>query len=341
MSTLAATLGRASRNLDPTLMAILIVFAALAIAVPPQAAESAQFTLDSVLHILPFLMLSAAISAYAKASGAENLIIKAFQGRAAAMIIFASVMGALAPFCSCGVIPLIAAMLAMGIPLPPVMAFWLASPLMDPGMFVLTAGVLGTGFAVAKAVAAIGVGLLGGFGTLALMGTGWFADPLRPSVGNGGCAGSKIRNPKQVVWRFWSEEGRQATFVSHAWNNLLFLGKWLVLAYVLESLMLAYVPAELVTTTIGGDGPVPVILAALVGIPAYLNGSAAPPFVAGLMEQGMAPGAAMAFLVGGGVSSIPAATAVYAFVRLPVFLSYLGFATLGAITSGLLYGLIA
>jgi uncharacterized membrane protein YraQ (UPF0718 family) len=341
MSTLAATLGRASRKLDPTVMAILVVFAALTIAVPPQAAESAQFTLDSVLHILPFLMLSAAIGAYAKASGAENLIIKAFQGRAAAMVVFASVMGALAPFCSCGVIPLIAAMLAMGIPLPPVMAFWLASPLMDPGMFVLTAGVLGTKFAVAKAAVAIGVGLLGGFGMLALMGTGWFADPLRPDIGNGGCAGSKIRNPKQVVWRFWSEEGRQATFVSHAWNNLLFLGKWLVLAYVLESLMLAYVPAELVTTAIGGDGPMPVILAALVGIPAYLNGSAAPPFVAGLMEQGMAPGAAMAFLVGGGVSSIPAATAVYAFVRRPVFLAYLGFATLGAIASGLLYGLIA
>ena len=28
-------------------------------------------------------------------------------------------------------------------------------------------------------------------------------------------------------------------------DNFLFLGKWLTLAFVLESLMLAYVPAEL------------------------------------------------------------------------------------------------
>ena len=47
----------------------------------------------------------------------------------------------------------VAALLAIGVPLPAVMAFWLASPLMDPSMFVLTAGVLGTEFAIGKTVA--------------------------------------------------------------------------------------------------------------------------------------------------------------------------------------------
>ena len=46
-------------------------------------------------------------------------------------------------FCSCGVIPLIAAMLVAGVPLAPVMAFWIASPIMDPEMFVLTAAGIG------------------------------------------------------------------------------------------------------------------------------------------------------------------------------------------------------
>ena len=66
------------------------------------------------------------------------------------MVVFASLMGALSPFCSCGVIPLIAALLASGVPLAPVMAFWLASPLMDPSMFLITTGVLGLQFAIAK-----------------------------------------------------------------------------------------------------------------------------------------------------------------------------------------------
>jgi hypothetical protein len=60
--------------------------------------------------------------------------------------------------------------------------------------------------------------------------------------------------------------------------------------------------------------------------------------VAGLLLQGMAPGAGMAFLLAGGVTSIPAAIAVYALARPPVFAAYLGFAFVGTLTAGLLYG---
>jgi uncharacterized protein len=73
---------------------------------------------------------------------------------------------------------------------------------MDPSMFVLTAGTLGTGFALFKTAAAVGIGLLGGFGTMALMSAGWFAEPFRAGIGNGGCAGGKVRAPKPVVWLF-------------------------------------------------------------------------------------------------------------------------------------------
>jgi hypothetical protein len=44
------------------------------------------FTLKSLGHVAPFLLLSIAIAAYAQASGADNLIARAFQGRLAVMI---------------------------------------------------------------------------------------------------------------------------------------------------------------------------------------------------------------------------------------------------------------
>lgn len=75
------------------------------------------------------------------------------------------------------------------------------------------------------------------------------------------------------------------------------------------------IPAETVTATLGGEGLLPIVTATLVGVPAYLNGYAALPLVGGLIEQGMAPGAGMAFLVAGGVTSIPAAMAVWALAR--------------------------
>ena len=52
-----------------------------------------------------------------------------------------------------------------------------------------------------------------------------------------------------------------------------------------------------------------------------LNGYAVIPLVAGLIEKGMVPGTAMAFMVTGGVTSIPAAMGVHALVRRNVFFS--------------------
>lgn len=299
-----------------------------------QAVESAAFMAEAFFSLLPFLLFSVCFAAWAAATGADNLIAKAFSGAPALTIFTAALAGALSPLCSCGVIPLIAALLSMGTPLAPVMAFWLASPVMDPSMFALTAGTLGFDFAVAKTLAAVGLGLLGGFGVLALAGTAALADPLRAGVGNGGCGGAKARAPQPVVWRFWAEAPRAAKFGAEARKSFLFLAKWLLLAFLLESLMLAWIPAETIAATLGGGGAWTTVLAAVLGVPAYLNGYAALPLVSGLTAQGMAPGAAMAFLVAGGVSSIPAAMAVWALAKPKVFALYLGFAFIGALTAG-------
>jgi hypothetical protein len=222
---------RSVRQLDGVALAIALTLLVLMLLVPAQMVASLHFTLDGLWRVAPFLLLSIAIAAYAQASGADNLIAKAFQGRIGVMVPIAAMFGAFSPFCSCGVIPLIAALLSMGVPVAAVMAFWLASPLMDPSMFVLTVGTLGLKFALFKTVATVAIGLLGGFGTLALMRFGplvpAFATPLREGVGNGGCGGSRVRNPKPVAWAFWSQPERRQKFWQGAAKNTWFLGKWL------------------------------------------------------------------------------------------------------------------
>lgn len=316
-----------------------LILAALVGFDPGQATDSALFAVRALLNTLPFLVLSIAIAAWAGATGADNLIAKAFTGAPLLMIGLGALAGSISPFCSCGVIPLIAALLVMGVPLSAVMAFWLASPIMDPSMFVLTAGVLDLEFAVAKTLAAIGLGVFGGLVVLMLSRSGALADPLRDGIGDGGCGGARMRAPKPVVWRFWEEPERRSKFAKTALTTSLFLAKWLTLAFILESLMLAWIPAESVTAALGGEGLLPIVTATLVGIPAYLNGYAALPLVGGLINQGMAPGAGMAFLVAGGVTSIPAAMAVWALAKPQVFALYIGLSLTGAFASGLLFQL--
>ncbi|MBT8415409.1 MAG: permease [Boseongicola sp.] len=306
-----------------------------------QGIETVRFALEAMGQTGIFIGFAVLAIGYLKASGAEALLAKAFEGREGRMIVMAALLGGLSPFCSCEVIPFIAALLAVGAPLSAVMAFWLASPLMDPAMFFITAGTLGTSFAVAKTVSAVSLGLLGGVTVYLFAKSPVFADPLRPKKQTGCCGCGPSPFSGEVNWRFWNEAGRRSIFGETVLENALFLGKWLLLAYMLEALMLRYLPSEWIAGFLGGEGVWPVVMGALVGAPAYLNGYAAVPLVDALLAQGMAQGAAMSFVIAGGVSCIPAAVAVWALVKPRVFLAYLAIALVGAVLAGLVWNTIA
>lgn len=325
-------------RIDKVLLTGIVIVAVLAVfdrlAVVPSLAEM----LDSFIGTLPFILFAVAAIGVMKATGSERLLDGVFQGREMRMIVIGALAGGLSPFCSCQVIPFIAALLVAGAPVSAVMAFWLSSPLMDPAMFSITAGGLGFDFALMKTVSAVALGVLGGVVVKMLGAASIMADPLRERPNSGGCCGAKKLT---LNWTFWHEAPRRRIFGEVALENLVFLGKWLLFAYLLQALLIRYVPADLIAQVIGGSGIGPVVLGALVGAPAYLNGYAAVPLMAGLLEQGMAPGAAMSFVIAGGVSSIPAAVAVWALVKPRIFAVYLALGLGGAVIAGLAWGMIA
>ncbi len=287
---------------------------------------------------VPFIAAAVLLIAYLKATGTTALVARAFEGREMRMIFLAALVGGLAPFCSCEVIPFIAALLAIGAPLSAIMAFWLSSPVIDPPAALITAATLGWDFALGKAVAAVAIGLFGGFGVRFFIRRHAFAAPLRESVAGGCGACGGILGTGEIVWPFWRDPQRTATFRSEALENARFLVKWLAFAYLIQALLVTYVPAALIAGLVGGPGAGPIVIGALVGTPAYLNGYAAPALVAGLMEQGMSAGAALAFMVSGAVTCVPSMVPVWSLVRWQVFAAYVGFGVTGAILSGVGFG---
>ncbi|MGH1351979.1 MAG: permease [Methyloligellaceae bacterium] len=318
---------------------ILIVPGMVLIFDPDNFLNIVSIAVKALAGTLPYILIAVLMLSYLRASGAEAVVARAFKGRESRMILLAAVFGGLAPFCSCEVIPFIAGLLALGAPLSAVMAFWLASPLIDPATFMVTAGALGWHFAVGKTVAAVMLGLIGGFAMKLIVSSGAFSDPLLPRSSGGGCRKSSPFDG-QPVWKFWKEQERREVFRSELATNGLFLLKWLAFAYVLEALLITYVPAELIAKAVGGDGFLPIVIGALVGAPAYLNSYAAPALVQGLMEQGMSNGSAMAFMISGSVSSIPAMAAVWSLVKRQVFVAYMLLGVGGAILLGSLFSLV-
>ena len=318
---------------------IVLLLLAVALLDAAQFGAVASFAVRAFIGTLPYIVFAVLLIAGLKAAGAESVIAEAFKGRETKMILMAALFGGLAPFCSCEVIPFIAGLLALGAPLSAVMAFWLSSPLIDPPTLLITAAALGWPFAIGKAVIAVALGLAGGFAIKAALSAGWFADPLKAAKQSRcGCGPDPFTG--KPVWRFWQTQERRDTFRSELVSNGLFLAKWLALAYVLEALLVTYVPADMIAGLVGGEGVVPIGIAALVGMPAYLNSYVAPPLLAGLIDQGMSDGAAMAFMIAGAVSSVPAMAAVWSLVRKPVFAAYLGLGVSGAIVSGILFQMV-
>ena len=326
-------------KIDKTWLFIGLVFLTIAVGIPSHLLDSVRFTASSLWGIAPFLLLSASIAGYLEAAGADRLVGKVFSGRIALAIVAAAIFGALSPFCSCGVIPLIAALLAARVPLAAVMAFWVSSPIMSPSMFVVTAAGLGLEFTVVKTLSAIGIGLAAGGMTYLLQQAGMFTNPLRPMLVSSATScdpAGKIRGGV-TVWRVWQNPERMRIFRQKTVAMVLFLGKWLTLAFVLESLMISFVPAELLGAWLGSGSTWAIPLSAAIGVPAYLNGFAAVPVVAGLIQNGMNEAAALTFMLAGAMTSIPAAIAVFSLVRKALFAWYILLALTGAMAAGWIY----
>ena len=324
-------------KLDKVILVLLISLILLGVINPAQGIESLKFILGAIISIAPFFILAVVLAAWIKASGADKIVAQVFSGHPLKSIFIASIFGALSPFCSCGVIPLIASLLAAGVPLAPVMSFWIASPIMDPEMFILTSAGISFDFALAKAGFAMAMGLFAGFTVLAVQRFGVMQHVLKENV-SGGCAASCAVAPDtQVSYQFWKNDDRIKLFKTEFIEISMFLGKWLALAFFIESLMVAFIDPQWIKDYVGGDSLFVIPLAAFIGMPSYLNGYAAIPLVGGLIDMGMSQGAAMAFMLTGAVSSIPAAIAVYALVRRPVFIFYLIIGLSGSILFGYVF----
>jgi hypothetical protein len=306
---------------------------------PGDLAQAVAFSGTSLLRISPVIAVGVLLTAYILASGATEVISRAFSGHPLRMILLAATIGAVTPVCGLTVLPLVAGLMGAGVPLAPIMAFWLASPVTDPGMLAVTAGTLGVEFAVGKTLSAFAIGLAGGTLVALLVRAGGLSAPMRPQARLPVSCKTACEGGMEL--RVWREPRRMRHLARTALATARLMVLWLGLAFLGEYLIRAALPVEPVVALVGEGSPFAIPLAALVGAPIYLDGYAALPLVRGLIDAGMAPGAAMTFLVAGGVVSVHGAVPVFFMLRLPVLLLYLVLAVTGAMGVGWAFGVLA
>lgn len=315
----------------------LFILSVVAFFWPDRVSATVSFVLRGMLDVSYLVVPGILVSAWVNASGVGGRIREAFDGNQLTAILVASTIGAITPVCGVTVLPLMTGLLASGVPLAPVMAFWLSSPITDPAMFAVTVATLGLQFALAKTVAAFLLGVFAGMSTVAVSGQPWIRSPLREA----GLAATLGKNTHcatgEVVLALWKDPARTRQFGDEVWAMTKLIVICLGLAFAAEYQLQVHLQPEALADYVGKQSGWAIPLAVIVGSPAYLDGYAALPLTRGLIDHGMSQGAAMAFLVSGSVVSIWGAIAIFPVLRIRPFLLYLLLALIGSLAVGWLY----
>ncbi|WP_245701701.1 permease [Tessaracoccus oleiagri] len=280
----------------------------------------------------PYLVLSTVIASWIQTYVDQQHLAHWLRRRGWVAVAAAVAVGALTPFCSCGTTAIVLGALASSVPWAPVVAFMASSPLTSPSEFVLSVGLFGSPFALTYLLSSVGVGVLGGLAAWWLERRGLLDGQARMSsmpvpmpIGAKSLgvtteppspSGRSLLALAEPRTRAVAHDLRVRRLVNALWSNMRKVALFFLAFAFVGYLIIRIVPAHFLTEWLGQGNPLwSVPLAALLGVPVYLNSDASLPLVAGLVEGGMSPGAAIAFLTTGAGTSIGSITGMLVIAR--------------------------
>ena len=225
--------------------------------------------------------------------------------------------------CSCAMIPIFGGLLMSGAGMGPALTFLLMAPAANIMALIFTATIISTKIMLFRLLfslaGAIAIGYL-------VSRTKW----------------SKEQEAKYAGITAVTVEEVRFTFSEKSWNSMKEAGilAKLVLPYLgvgifVISFIERYLPTGLVVNYLSGTTGV--ALSAVIGVPTYTPTLVEVFLVKGLIAKGMSAAAALAFLIGAPMASIPSMLGVSRIIGWKVVLSYAVLAVVVAFIAGMVY----
>lgn len=272
----------------------------------------------------PFLAASIVVATALSTFVDQRAVAGFLQRHRRSGVLAATAAGVGTPLCSCGTTAVVLGMMATVMPWAPVVAFMVASPLTSPQELIYSAGLFGWPFALTFFAASIVLGIAGGIAAHVLEGAGLLEGQSRVVPATGCASEAAARVTLRRFARDLATNGRRLA--------LLFLS-FSALGYLLNGL----IPEGAIGSLFGSGRAWGIPIAATLGVPFYFNTEASLPMLRPMMEAGMSPGAALAFLITGAGTSIGAIAGALTIARWRVVALVIGTLWSGAIVFGFAY----
>lgn len=247
---------------------------------------------------------------------------------------FASLFGAITPFCSCSSIPLFIGFVKGGIPLGVTFAFLITSPLVNEVAVAMFAGTFGwkvTGVYIASGIV---MGMVGGM----ILGRMNLHPLLTPWV-------RQIQTQSEAQSQEWEADKlpflkRLPAILRDAWDIVRGVFLYILVGIAIGAGIHGFVPDEFFAQWMGKENWYAIPLAVILAVPMYANAAGIVPVVQVFVAKGISIGTALAFMMAVVGLSLPEATLLKKVMTWKLIGIFFGVVTLIIILSGYLFNWI-
>ncbi len=242
--------------------------------------------------------------------------------------VFASLFGAITPFCSCSSIPLFIGFVKGGIPLGVTFSYLITSPLVNEVAVAMFLGFFGIKATVIYAGSGILLGIIGGF----ILGTFKLERHLTPWV-------QDIQKQAANELQVWEHNhtpfiDRLPYIIHDGWAIVQKVLWYIIIGIALGAAMHGYVPQDFFTMYLAADSWYAIPLAVILAVPMYANAAGIVPVIQVFVAKGVPLGTALAFMMAVVGLSLPEATLLKKVMTFKLLGIFFGTVTISIILLG-------
>jgi uncharacterized membrane protein YraQ (UPF0718 family) len=291
---------------------------------------------DAFVEIVPLFLLAILLGAAIEEFVSERFIARFLTGRNPGTMFLASLVGALIPLCTCGMVPLAVALRRRGGDVKHTFGFLTAGAAVSVPVLLLTWKLIGAQWAGIRLLTSVAMGLLVGYASILVL-RGAAARSMAPPPG--GRAAEESAGEAFAVAPL-----RQRSRISEVWR--CFLGQvreyapWILVSLALAAVVDVLVPDHWIHVLYGQKATGGALIASLSGVPFYFCSGAELPLVKELITKGMGTGPATAMMLAVPIVNIPTIGVVGRWLGPRAAIVYVASCALAASAIGLLAGFL-
>jgi len=275
-----------------------------------------------LIGLIPYMVIGSCISEALRFFKWQTFITKVNKFPSVISYAAVTIIGMLSPLCTFGTIPIVLTLFSSGFSLSLLLVFLFTSSMMNPQLFILTAGGISLKFALIRVVVIFIFGILTGI-ILSFIPNRWIVNTQKSN--------SSLRFKQKPTPIFSLKK-----YIVCVLESLEFVSLYIIIGVVLGATIQILFPEYILQKILSHNNIVSVLIASVISIPTYTCGGGIIPLISSLLQNGLSVGAAIAFFNVGSTTRLPILSALLTFLKPSWILIY----CIYLITFSLIIGMI-